>query len=198
MYRAGRTPLGSLPPARAGCAVGAAAACATATLPTLARLRLQASHFLSTWGQRGWEFCVGLIMLELRPASLLLVAVWGLLDAGAAVAFGAAVGRYVDSRPRLAAASRMYLLQNAALAVSAAAALGLLWGGVRGGAAFWVLLALTMGPGMASTLGALGSSLSGKQQLGGIPCPDGSRSHAHSSPSSSSQTWDETCAAGPP
>lgn len=24
---------------------------------------LQASHFLSTWGQRGWEFNVGLLML---------------------------------------------------------------------------------------------------------------------------------------
>ena len=23
----------------------------------------QASHFLSTWGQRGWEFAIGLIML---------------------------------------------------------------------------------------------------------------------------------------
>ena len=33
----------------------------------------QGSHFLSTWGQRGWEFAVGLIMLELHPSSLVLV-----------------------------------------------------------------------------------------------------------------------------
>lgn len=115
---------------------------------------------LSTWGQRGWEFTVGLLMLELHPSSLVLVALWGLVDAAVSVLLGASVGTWVDSQPRLAAASRMYLLQNGCLAVSAATALGLLWSGVRQGPLFAAGLAATMAAGSLSTLGALGSTLS--------------------------------------
>ncbi|KAI3430443.1 hypothetical protein D9Q98_005038 [Chlorella vulgaris] len=122
---------------------------------------LLASHFLSTWGQRGWEFTVGLIMLELQPNSLRLVAVWGLVDAAAAVAFGGALGRYVDGcLSRVQAASQMYVLQNAMLVISAVASLLLLWSDVRSGPAFWAALLVMMGAGAASTLGALGSTLS--------------------------------------
>jgi len=39
---------------------------------------------------------VGLIMLELKPTSLLYVSLFGLLDAAVQVVFGAAVGAYVD------------------------------------------------------------------------------------------------------
>ena len=87
---------------------------------------------------------------------------WGLLDGLVSVLCGAAVGAWVDSQPRLVAASRMYLLQNSSLAASAAAALGLLWSGVRSGPLFWAGLAVTMAAGSASTLGALGSTLSGE------------------------------------
>lgn len=50
----------------------------------------------STWGERAWEFAVGLILLELYPTSLLYVSIFGLLDAAVVVLFGAAVGAYVD------------------------------------------------------------------------------------------------------
>ena len=50
-----------------------------------ARLALYGSHGLSAWGQRSWEFAVGLLMLQLRPESLLLVSVFGLADSGAQV-----------------------------------------------------------------------------------------------------------------
>ena len=39
---------------------------------------------------------MGLIMLQLRPTSLLYVSLFGLLDAAVQVVFGAAVGAYVD------------------------------------------------------------------------------------------------------
>ena len=58
----------------------------------------QASHFLSTWGQRGWEFAVGLVMLELHPSSLLLVAVWGPAGCGT-VCGGRHGGRALRGRP---------------------------------------------------------------------------------------------------
>ena len=56
---------------------------------------LYASHALSTWGQRMWEFAVGLLMLELRPGSLLLVSIFGLVVWGAQVLSGGAVGSYI-------------------------------------------------------------------------------------------------------
>jgi len=103
-------------------------------------------------------------MLELHPSSLSFVALWGLLDAALSVACGAAVGAYVDSRPRLVAASRMYLLQNSCVALSAATALALLWtsADAQTGPWYWAGLGLTMGAGSVSTLGALGSTLSGE------------------------------------
>lgn len=61
-----------------------------------ARLALYASHALATWGQRMWEFAVGLVMLELQPKSLKLVAVSGLLGSVAGVLGGGTVGQYVD------------------------------------------------------------------------------------------------------
>lgn len=117
---------------------------AEAAAQPLVRRALYASHFLSTWGQRGWEFSIGLIMLKVRrcrrfcsftsavvadatatrhpsppthpmqvhPTSLLLVSVFGLLDAAVSVVFGASVGQWVDRTDRLLAAQRMYLLQN--------------------------------------------------------------------------------------
>jgi hypothetical protein len=61
-----------------------------------ARLMLYASHALATWGQRMWEFAVGLVMLELQPGSLQLVAISGLLGSAAGFLAGGAVGQYVD------------------------------------------------------------------------------------------------------
>lgn len=45
-----------------------------------ARLALYGSHALAAWGQRSWEFAVGLIMLEVWPQSLALVSAYGLAD----------------------------------------------------------------------------------------------------------------------
>lgn len=64
--------------------------------PLYAKLALYASHALSTWGQRMWEFAVGLIMLELYPSSLVLVSTFGLADGLAKVLSGSFVGGYID------------------------------------------------------------------------------------------------------
>ena len=101
-------------------------------------------------------------MLEVYPSSLLFVSLFGLLDSAAVALGGPAVGAHVDALPRLRAATRMLLVQNAAVAASAAAALALLWTGVRGGATFWLLMGVAIGAGCASSLGALGSTLSGE------------------------------------
>ena len=64
------------------------------------------------------------------------------------------------STPRLHAASRLYLLQNSGVAVSACTALGLLATGVRSGPVFWALLAATVASGCLASVGGMGSTLS--------------------------------------
>lgn len=91
------------------------------------------------------------------------MALWGLLDSALTAACGGAVGAWVDRQPRLAAASRMYLLQNCCVAASAGTALVLLLSGARSGLLYWLGLVVTMAAGSASTLGALGSTLSGQR-----------------------------------
>ena len=61
-----------------------------------ARLALYASHTLAACGIRAWEFAVGLLMLRLRPESLVLVSAFGLADSGGQVLTGAAVGSYLS------------------------------------------------------------------------------------------------------
>ena len=48
-----------------------------------------------------WEFSIGLILLELRPDSLALVAFFGLVDSLAQVIAGPYIGAYVDRYIRL-------------------------------------------------------------------------------------------------
>lgn len=144
-----------------------------------ARQALYGSHFLSTWGQRAWEFLVGLVMLEIHPSSLLLVSIFGLCDAAAVVLFGPAVGLFVDSMPRLKAACTMYIVQNTAVAVSAASCLTLVlnWGSLaypssstettsgtllpspHHGLAYWVFVVIAILAGSISSIGALGATL---------------------------------------
>ena len=56
--------------------------------PPAKRLRSRNRELL--WAQ------VGLLMLQLQPGSLLLVSVFGLVDGGAQVLAGGAIGTYLD------------------------------------------------------------------------------------------------------
>jgi solute carrier family 40 (iron-regulated transporter), member 1 len=124
-----------------------------------ARQSLYLSHFLSAWGSRAWEFTVGLVMLEVRPTSLLLVALFGLADAGAQLLFVPVIGTYLDRTPRLKGACAMYALQNTAVAVSAAAALCILNLHLEGGPAFDLLVGLAIAAGSLSSVGAAGATI---------------------------------------
>jgi iron-regulated transporter 1 len=48
-----------------------------------------------------WSFGVGLFMIELAPESLQLVATYGFSKGAAVLLFGAIIGDWVDSTPRL-------------------------------------------------------------------------------------------------
>ena len=78
-------------------------------------------------------------MLQLQDGkSLVLLSVSGLVDGASVVCAGAAVGRFVDAMPRLAAARLMYVLQNAGVFASAGCILVALELAPRGSPAFWI------------------------------------------------------------
>lgn len=108
--------------------------------PAAHQIALYCSHALAAWGQRMWEFAVGLILLNQFPSSFAAVAVAGVVMSLSQACCGASIGEFLDryaalypsittcidttnSTPRLWGASLMYILQNVSVAFSASAAL---------------------------------------------------------------------------
>ncbi|XP_024529696.1 solute carrier family 40 member 2 [Selaginella moellendorffii] len=57
---------------------------------------LYAAQFLGRWGAGMWDFLVALLLMRVGSNSLLLTAAYGLVQAAATSAFGAAIGSAVD------------------------------------------------------------------------------------------------------
>ncbi|CAK9204730.1 unnamed protein product [Sphagnum troendelagicum] len=115
---------------------------------------LYGSHFLSRWGDRMWEFAVSLLMLHVWPNSLLLVAVYGLVEAASVAAFGVVIGELVDKFPRLKVVQIALGVQNGSIVVAAVATVVLLLhpGAVLGGFGAFVTLVI-----LVNTFGAIGA-----------------------------------------
>ncbi|KAL4222197.1 hypothetical protein ACF0H5_018234 [Mactra antiquata] len=77
------------------------------------------SHFLSAWGDRMWQFGVGLFLVIIAPESLLLTAVYGFVTGAAILLFGPMVGDWVDRMARLQAARISLIVQNLSIALCA-------------------------------------------------------------------------------
>lgn len=70
-------------------------------IPTAISRRLYTSHFLSTWNTRAFEFGAVLFLASIFPHTLLPLSIYALVRSAAAIIFGPAVGRAIDSRNRL-------------------------------------------------------------------------------------------------
>ncbi|GAB4833250.1 Solute carrier 40 member 2 [Ancistrocladus abbreviatus] len=57
---------------------------------------LYVGYFVSRWSARMWEFSVALYMINIWPNSLLLTAVYGLVESGSIALFGPIIGAWVD------------------------------------------------------------------------------------------------------
>ena len=124
-------------------------------------MAMYASHALSMWGQRAWEFLVGLVMIEIYPSSLFLVALFGICDSAAVTLLSPYIGYLVDGLPRYKAACSMYLLQNISVFVSAFGCLLLLWRKSEENAFFFYgMIAVSILATCLSSLGATGASIS--------------------------------------
>ncbi|PNH07594.1 Solute carrier family 40 member 1 [Tetrabaena socialis] len=142
-------------------------------IPTRARLFLCTSYALAAWAWRSWEFLVALVLIELYPNSLLMVAAYGLLDNLARVVLGPAVGSFVDRHERLPGSRAMLRLQNACIGTSAAAALALLWPGsplTGNPMTYWPLMWTLTLLGAASSAGSTGVAIAVEREAVAALC----------------------------
>uniref|UniRef100_A0A0E0E2V1 Solute carrier family 40 member n=1 Tax=Oryza meridionalis TaxID=40149 RepID=A0A0E0E2V1_9ORYZ len=125
--------------------------------------RLYVGHFLARWGARMWEFSVGLYMIRIWPGSLLLTAVYGVVEASAVAALGPVVGAVVDRLAYLQVLRLWLLAQGASFVAAGASVTALLvYGGRLAAAAagFPAFVALVVVTNVSGALAAL-STLAG-------------------------------------
>lgn len=70
------------------------------------------SFFFSAFGDRLWNFAVGLYLVKLTPGSLQLTAIYGLVVAATAIFISPAIGGWIDRTPRLRAVGLLLVLAN--------------------------------------------------------------------------------------
>ena len=76
------------------------------------------SRILSAWGDRIWDFALGIFMNLINPESLRLAAIQGFLINISVIVFGSAVGNWIDGNQRLFAAKVFLIVQNVAVAIA--------------------------------------------------------------------------------
>ena len=81
---------------------------------------LYAAHALATFCERGWEFAIGLFILEVFPNSLLPVAAYGVAEGLVKMLGGGHAGAWIDRSDRLTAVKKAFALQNVGNALSSA------------------------------------------------------------------------------
>ena len=74
--------------------------------------KLYTSRALTAWGDRLWDFGLGLLVFKIYQENLILVAAFGLIRSFVSITFGASVGNWIDGTRRLRAAKTFLLLQN--------------------------------------------------------------------------------------
>lgn len=116
------------------------------------------SHFLSRWGDRMWEFAVGLFMIQVWPNSLLLVAIYGLVETASVATLGVLVGNLVDKCPRLRMVQFSLGIQNGSVVAAGLAVVMLLlhpWATPGGFSVFVMLVVIVNVFGAISALAGM-------------------------------------------
>ncbi|XP_051131312.1 solute carrier family 40 member 1-like isoform X2 [Andrographis paniculata] len=89
-------------------------------------LNLYIGHFLARWGARMWEFSVGLYMINIWPDSLVLAAVYGVVESASTALLGPLVGEWVDKLSYLQVLRLWLLIQNLSFVVAGGSVIAIL------------------------------------------------------------------------
>ncbi|XP_073063042.1 solute carrier family 40 member 2-like isoform X1 [Primulina eburnea] len=96
------------------------------SFPSSLLIYLYVGHFLARWGARMWEFSVGLYMINVWPDSLLLVAVYGVVESASTALFGPLIGQWVDKLSYIQVLQLWLSSQNLSFMVAGGGVLGIL------------------------------------------------------------------------
>ncbi|XP_030518226.2 solute carrier family 40 member 2-like isoform X3 [Rhodamnia argentea] len=96
------------------------------SFPPLLTRYLYSGHFLARWGARMWEFSVGLYMISIWPDSLLLAAVYGVVESGSIFLLGPTIGEWVDKLSYVKVLQLWLITQNFSFVVAGATVFGML------------------------------------------------------------------------
>ena len=117
---------------------------------------LVVSQCFSSWGDRCWDFAAPFFLLTLQPNSLGPIAAQGLVVGVSTVLAAPAIGKFVDSAPRLRAARGALLVQNSLVAACALIAAFVLPG--SGATGIMASVRLRWAAAVAFSLGCAGAS----------------------------------------
>ena len=78
------------------------------------------SRALSAWGDRIWDFALGIFMNLIAPESLRLAAIQGFVINISVIIFGSFIGNWIDRNRRLLAAKIFLSIQNIAVVIACA------------------------------------------------------------------------------
>jgi len=134
--------------------------------------RLYVSHGLSAWGDRMWEFAIALLLINIWPGSLLLVALFGATEAIAVVFAGPIIGDWVDAYERLSVVRTSLFAGNGAVIVSATVIIVLLWRAFSHDVAFWTLVILLLISGSVTKLASVATTLAVEKEWVKLLCDD--------------------------
>lgn len=87
---------------------------------------LYIGHFLSRWSARMWEFSVALYMINIWPDSLLLTALYGVVESASVALFGPIIGQWVNTLTYIKVLQLWTLSQNLSFMVAGVAVVVLL------------------------------------------------------------------------
>ncbi|KAI8557164.1 hypothetical protein RHMOL_Rhmol05G0315000 [Rhododendron molle] len=121
---------------------------------------LYVGHFLARWGARMWEFSVGLYMIDIWPNSLLLAAVYGVVESGSTALFGPLVGHLIDRLTYLKILRVWLLTQNLSFMVAGGTVVAIVVNPDLKSTNYLAFLSLVIVTNISGALGAL-STLAG-------------------------------------
>ncbi|XP_048141981.1 solute carrier family 40 member 2-like [Rhodamnia argentea] len=87
---------------------------------------LYLGYFLARWGTRMWDFSVALYMINIWPDSLLLAAVYGVVENASTALFGPIIGKWVDKLSYIKVLRLWLVTQNFSFIAAGGTVLGLL------------------------------------------------------------------------
>ncbi|KAH9614038.1 hypothetical protein KSS87_023819 [Heliosperma pusillum] len=139
-------------------------------LPTSLIWSLFVGHFLSRWTARMWEFSVALYMINIWPDSLLLTAMYGVVESASVALLGPIVGQWVNFLTYKKVLQIWTVTQNLSFIAAGGTVIALLTFSSLKSLLFASLVAVTFLSGAVAVLSTLAGTILIERECGSCIC----------------------------